>query len=138
MKRLYMMPRGTRQWRRFLLRWSILALLLVGGTMSLTIMPGSSYSGRLPPLAETEVLLRDRLREHVAVLAGDIGERNLWYYRELWDAAQYVEDRLTEAGYTIERQDFQYRGKRSGTLRPSIQGVPYPRRSLSSVPTTIQ
>ncbi len=73
--------------------------------MSLTIMPGSSYSGRLLPLTETEALLRDRLREHVAVLAGDIGERNLWY----WDAANYIEDRLTEAGYTPERQDFQSR-----------------------------
>ncbi len=98
--------------------------------MSLTIMPGNSYSGRLPPLAETELLLRDRLREHVAVLAGDIGERNLWHYRELRNAAQHIEDRLTEAGYTPERQDFQSRGKTVWNIAAEHTGSSLPQEII--------
>jgi Zn-dependent M28 family amino/carboxypeptidase len=41
------------------------------------------------------------------MLAGTIGERNLWSYGALEQAAQYVSTRLTTAGYTPRRQTFE-------------------------------
>jgi Zn-dependent M28 family amino/carboxypeptidase len=48
-----------------------------------------------------------RLRQHVEMLAGTIGERNIWKYAALNRAAEYIEAQLTAAGYTPERQTFE-------------------------------
>ena len=48
-----------------------------------------------------------RLRAHVEMLAATIGERNLWSYGALEQAAQYNSTRLTAAGYTPRRQTFE-------------------------------
>ena len=48
-----------------------------------------------------------RLRAHVEMLAATIGERNLWSYGALEQAAQYISTRLTAAGYTPRRQTFE-------------------------------
>ena len=48
-----------------------------------------------------------RLRAHVEMLAGTIGERHLWSYGALEQAAQYISTRLTAAGYTPRRQTFE-------------------------------
>ena len=47
-----------------------------------------------------------RLREHVEMLAGTIGERNLWRYTALTRAAEYIAERLSASAYTPERQTF--------------------------------
>ena len=47
------------------------------------------------------------LRAHVEMLAGTIGERNLWSYGALEQAAQYISTQLTAAGYTPRRQTFE-------------------------------
>ena len=41
------------------------------------------------------------------MLAGTIGERHLWSYGALEQAAQYISTRLTAAGYTPRRQTFE-------------------------------
>ena len=48
-----------------------------------------------------------RLREHVEMLAGAIGERNLWKFAALNRAADYIVARLDASGYTTERQTFE-------------------------------
>jgi Zn-dependent M28 family amino/carboxypeptidase len=48
-----------------------------------------------------------RLRAHVEMLAGTIGERNLWSYGALERAAQYVSMQLTESGYTPGRLTYE-------------------------------
>ncbi|MBJ6725198.1 M28 family peptidase [Geomesophilobacter sediminis] len=65
------------------------------------IMPGKSYQGTLPPLTPEESLLRDRLHRHVAVLAGEIGARNIADYGNLRQAAQYVATQLKETGLPV-------------------------------------
>lgn len=47
-----------------------------------------------------------RLRAHVEMLAGTIGERNLWKYAALNRAADYVSSELTASGYAPRRQTF--------------------------------
>ena len=41
-------------------------------------MPGRSYRGELPPLTEQETQLKERLFKHVDMLAGVIGQRNMF------------------------------------------------------------
>lgn len=48
----------------------------------------------------------DDLRRTVGVLAGDIGERDVWHPDKLAHAANWIEDELTRAGYKVRRQIF--------------------------------
>jgi hypothetical protein len=41
-------------------------------------MVGRPYSGRFLPLSEQEKEISGNLRSHVFMLAGEIGERNIW------------------------------------------------------------
>ncbi len=86
-------------------------------------MPTHSYSGPFAPLAEDEVLLRDRLEKHVTVLAGEIGERNLWHFRELEASARYIEKVLTEVGYQVQRQEFHVHGRTVANLEAERPGA---------------
>jgi Zn-dependent M28 family amino/carboxypeptidase len=72
----------------------------------MTSMPGQSYSGPLPPLSASEKAIRDRLRQHVEKLAGEIGERNLANPTNLQAAAHYIEEAFGAAGYEVTRQRF--------------------------------
>jgi len=72
-----------------------------------TNMPGKSFSGELPPLTEEEIEISRRLRVHVGVLGGEIGERNIWKPDALKAAAQYVEQSLAELGLACDRQEYE-------------------------------
>lgn len=72
----------------------------------MTVMPGKSWSGPLPPLSEEELQIRDNLKRHVSVLAGEIGERNLWRPEALNAAATYIRNVLGDSGYTVKVQSF--------------------------------
>lgn len=48
-----------------------------------------------------------RLRAHVEMLAGTIGERNVWRYASLRQAADYISETLRSHGYEPERQTFE-------------------------------
>jgi Zn-dependent M28 family amino/carboxypeptidase len=72
----------------------------------MTGMPGSSWSGDAPPLDERERQIHDRLRQHVAQLAGRIGERNVWRPTAYAAAAEYIRRVLENAGYAVNEQSF--------------------------------
>ncbi len=89
MRAIHWITRGARR------RLSVLALLL--GVLGLTAwwtmirMPLHSYHGPLPQLTTVEEELRDNLRQLVTVLAGDIGERNVFLPGRLAAAADWIE-----------------------------------------------
>lgn len=68
-------------------------------------MPGRSYSGTLPPLGEDEAEIQRRLERHVAVLAGQIGERNMSRPAALAASAEYLEQALRGLGYGVASQE---------------------------------
>jgi len=72
-------------------------------------------SGELAEVAE-------RLRKHVAVLAGEIGERNIFVYDGLKRAAAYIESELEAQGYHVESQEFTVQGKLCRNLIASRNG----------------
>ena len=51
--------------------------------------------------------LARHVRKHVEMLAGSIGERNLWKYEALNRSAAYIEAELTAYGLSPERQTFE-------------------------------
>lgn len=86
------------------------ALVLAGLVYSLD-MPGKTHRGPLPPLSPEETLIRERLATHVGVLAGDIGERNIWRYPALLAAADYIERTFAELGYAPTDEPFESGGR---------------------------
>ncbi len=103
-----------------------LVLLLTGGVFYMTDMPGDSHAGVLPPLTAEERVLRERLMRHVAVLAGEIGERNVWHHAALEAASAYVTETFREPGYTVSAQAYVAEGKVVRNLEVEITGTTLP------------
>jgi Zn-dependent M28 family amino/carboxypeptidase len=77
-------------------------------------MPGASHGGPLPPLGEDGRLLRDRLGDHVVMLGGTIGERNIWLPAKLEASANYIDKTLAEMGLAVSSQRFAVDGAAHG------------------------
>jgi len=88
----------------------------------MTGMPGSSWSGPLPPLTGKQQLIHDNLKRHVAELAGRIGERNVWRPEALASSAGYIRKTLEDAGYAVSVQPFTSRGLTVNNLEAVLPG----------------
>ncbi len=120
------LPRGRKGWLRVLLLWGGLLLVAVLGVLYMIRMPGSSYSGPLPPLDDDELKVRERLEKHVRMLAGEIGERNLWRYEALEASACYINQTFRELGYQVATQEFVVEGKTVNNIGVEIAGTSLP------------
>jgi hypothetical protein len=117
---------GGNQRRRFRVPVIALGTVVAAGWVGLQPMirmPGRSYRGPLPPLTNEEAGLASRLRGHVARLAGDIGERNVWAYDRLCAAAAYIEAALGSMGYAVARQEFDAMDRRVANLEAVRRGA---------------
>jgi hypothetical protein len=101
--------------------WCILALILLGG-LPMIGMPGSSYRGTLPEMTGEERDLQARLEGHVRVLAGEIGERNMFRYDSLRKAAAYISCRFREMGYSVRELRYSAAGKEAANLEVEVKG----------------
>ena len=101
-------------------------LVLMGGAAVLvpvtTQMPGGSHQGPMPPLTDTELRVRERLRLHVHELAGRIGERNMRRYDALQEAARYIEGQLRSAGYSVASETYLVEGRPVSNLVAVLEG----------------
>lgn len=113
--------RGSWFW--MLLRWTVIVVLLVFGLFYTIHMPNKSYTGPFEPLSESEKFLRDRLKQHVATLAEEIGERNIWCRKELEAAADYIEETFASAGYEVSTQDFDFKGISVKNIEVELTGT---------------
>ncbi len=95
---------------------------LVGSGAFMIAMPGRSFRGPLPPLAEAERAAADRLRREVERLAGEIGERHVWRYERLTAAAAAIEGALASAGYAVADQPFTADGRPVRNLEAERRG----------------
>jgi Zn-dependent M28 family amino/carboxypeptidase len=115
-------PRGARL--RALARSAfVLALLalLWSGVMDLarSATPNSSAD----PLSQ---MLADRLRAHVAKLAGEIGERNVFRPSALHAAADYIRAEWTAQGYQVASDSYEVEGVVSENLEVTLRGKAKP------------
>jgi len=86
-------------------------------------MPGRSHSGPLPHLSGVEKEVRRRLEGHVNALAG---ERNMWHYEALTEAASYIEDTFEALDLHVTSQAYQVDGKEVRNLAAEIRGASQP------------
>ena len=97
--------------------------LLGTGVWYMSGMPGESYRGTFLPLSSEEARLRDRLKQHVAALAGRIGERNVWQYERLTAAGAYIERALEESGYEVSSQAFDSQDRKLRNIEAELPGA---------------
>lgn len=79
-------------------------LCALSGASLFCRLPAQPYSGALAPLSDQETILSERLKGHVAKLAGEIGERSVRRPSSLTSATRYIEAKLREHGYGVSRQ----------------------------------
>ena len=105
----------------------IFFVLLVSGFFHWTYqMAGKSYSGRFLPLSAAEKEIRSNQHNHVFMLAGEIGERNIWLPQKLDAAAAYIEKIWQGQGFNVQRQEYETRGVESANLITEIPGTLIP------------
>ncbi len=85
--------------------------------------PGQSFTGALQPLDNFQARVRDHLKEHVTMLAGQIGERNVAHSDRLVQAAAYIRQNLEQQDYTVQEQDFTVQGKTCRNLYVVLDGA---------------
>ncbi len=88
--------------------------------------PGESFKGALPPMTDEERRLARDLRNHVDVLARDIGERNLRKPDALHRTADYITATLNDAGYDVRAYEYQVEGHTVKNLEASLAGSSKP------------
>ena len=104
------------------------ALALAAGIWLQTMrdMPLASHSGPLPTLTAEEERIANRLREHVAYLAGDVGERHLRRFDALSAAAEYIRLSFEKQGFTVRPQEYEIDGKGVVNLEAELPGKALP------------
>src|ERR1051326_3584197 len=86
---------------------------LIGGVVCLSmcrcsvLMPGDSFRGQLPLVKPEQASTADQLRADVQVLAGRIGERNVFNPDKLAAAEDFCAASLGKAGYQVQWQTFE-------------------------------
>ncbi len=70
------------------------------------------------------------------MLAGTIGERNVWRYDGLQRAAEYIEGEFTRYGYEPRRQTYEVSRVPVSNIESTLTGTSHPPRSSCSAPTT--
>jgi hypothetical protein len=89
-------------------------------------MPGSSFTGPVPPLTMVEQQSRERLETDIMILASQIGERHHARYTALDRAANHVETQFFEAGFEPESQWYSYFGDRFRNVEAELLGASRP------------
>jgi hypothetical protein len=97
-------------------------------------MPGKNIS-KAAPLSADEIALREELRADVQKLAGEIGERNMWHYRQLNAAADFIENSFSLAGLRTRRDSYDMRGQACHNIEAEVAGSQRP--AVSSPPPSI-
>lgn len=91
-----------------------------------TTMPNSSYSGPFHPLSEEETTVRNRLEQHVRMLADEIGERNIWHPKGLQASVHFISQILGDMGYDVEIQEYMVQGIPVKNLEAKLIGSSFP------------
>lgn len=110
----------------FMVAGFILIMSLILSFYFMSRMPGRSFQGPLSPLTAAETLLTDHLQIHVETLAGKIGERNIWEYKNLQLAAEYIEGEFKQAGLQARSISYTVEGKQVRNIEVEIPGAGNP------------
>jgi hypothetical protein len=115
-------PTGRKKTLSLALRWAIVAALIAAVGAYMMRMPGKSHRGALPPLTSEESAQAKRLRGDVAVLAGEIGERNTLHYGALQSAAVFIADRFRALGLPVREETYRAGEREVSNIVAEIRG----------------
>ncbi len=101
---------------------AVLGILVFCAWFMMMRMPLKSYAGPRVPLNPEETAWRDALKRNVEMLAGTIGERNVFRPKEYHAAADFVDHSLAQAGYRVNRQAFEVMQERCENLEAVVPG----------------
>ncbi|HKS64315.1 MAG TPA: M20/M25/M40 family metallo-hydrolase [Xanthobacteraceae bacterium] len=111
--------------RRKLMLWLLALAALIAGAVAalwyLTLVPGRSHQGDLPPLTADERAIAATLKRHIETVAA--AEHNIAHYEELEKVAAYLEKTLGSLGYAIGRQTYLADGKPVRNIDAVIEPV---------------
>ncbi len=85
-------------------------------------MPGKNASSAAL-VSDSDRILRDELKANVQELSGNIGERNLSRYRQLNEAAEFIEKSFRQAGLQPRRDSYEVNGLASHNIEVEIRGT---------------
>ena len=106
---------------------ALLAFIAAGYFYSAMIsMPGTTFTGPLPPLTESQKELATDLRTTVTHLASDIGKRSIYHPKELAESALYLKEQLAAAGYEVNEHSFPTKGSLTPNLEATLKGTSHP------------
>ncbi len=86
-------------------------------------MPGSSYSDAIPELTEIEFEIKNRIRQHIDILAEQIGERNIWNYKALEESAVFIQSVFKNSNHEVTAQNYTAEGKLVKNLEIELKGT---------------
>ncbi len=69
-------------------------------------MPGESYSEEFKELNKEERTILQSLKKHIAFLAGTLGQRNMFFPKNLESAAAYIEKSFRAQGYKVSSHGY--------------------------------
>lgn len=104
----------------------LIAILLAAAWFSKRYRAEETNAAMSGDLREVEVQAARRLREDVRMLAGTIGERNMWNFDRLEKAAVYIEEELREAGWAVGKQEYVQQGKTVRNIIAEVEGSESP------------
>lgn len=81
-----------------------------------------SYDGKLAQLTEDEIKHREKLKGIVKILAEDIGERNVVFFKNFHHAADFIETSFKDLGFKPKRQPFNALGLTCYNIEIEILG----------------
>jgi Zn-dependent M28 family amino/carboxypeptidase len=105
---------------------TLIVILSIWGWSMVIFMPGKSYAGELPPLTPAEQLLKQELLQDIQTIAGEIGEHNYAFPKQLAASEQFLSQSLTKAGYQVNRQTYRVDGQEFHNLEVEIKGSKKP------------
>jgi hypothetical protein len=97
--------------------------VIIAGIMAFAVrMPGRSFKGPPASLTASEADLRDRLRNHVYMLAMEIGERNRQHYEGFERARSYIEDQFKRMGLETRSIPYKFQGETFYNVEAILKG----------------
>jgi len=104
--------------------WLIILALIV---LFIIIAKTSTFGWRFwsKSFTDTEkenTQLMERLKQHVYTLAHQIGNRNVFKYEALEEAAKYISKEFESFGYKVEFQDYSVYGKKTSNIIATKKG----------------
>jgi len=121
-----LLPRRRRRWLKPVIALAALVLILVCSVFYMISMPGKSYFGPLPPLTSEQKQSAEILKSRVWYLSETIGERNVFAYSSLQNAAQYIENSFQQMGYAVKSQEYTAHTQRVRNLIAVVPGSERP------------